>query len=120
MAKNAGLPWDCIFSAELFHHYKPDPETYLGAAATARCRPAETMMVAAHEDDLVAARQAGLRTAFVRRPREFGHRDARCRRNPSTSSRTTSSTWPSSWTVVEIASHRSWAASVELRALRRL
>ncbi len=32
MAKNAGLPWDCVFSAELFRQYKPDPETYLGAA----------------------------------------------------------------------------------------
>ncbi len=25
MAKHAGLPWDCVISAELFHHYKPDP-----------------------------------------------------------------------------------------------
>ncbi len=32
MAKHAGLPWDLILSAELFEHYKPDPETYLGAA----------------------------------------------------------------------------------------
>ena len=32
MAKRAGLPWDCVISAELFHHYKPDPETYLGCA----------------------------------------------------------------------------------------
>ena len=32
MARHAGLPWDTIFSAELFGHYKPDPEVYLGAA----------------------------------------------------------------------------------------
>ena len=32
MAKYSGLPWDCIISAELFGHYKPDPETYLGSA----------------------------------------------------------------------------------------
>ena len=32
MAKHAGLPWDCVISAELFHHYKPDPEAYLGCA----------------------------------------------------------------------------------------
>ena len=32
MAKHGGLPWDCILSAELMRHYKPDPETYLGAA----------------------------------------------------------------------------------------
>jgi 2-haloacid dehalogenase len=74
MAKHAGLPWDCVLSAELFHHYKPDPESYLGAAAMLGVKPGETMMVAAHEDDLIAARAAGLRTAFVRRPLEFGAR----------------------------------------------
>jgi 2-haloacid dehalogenase len=74
MAKNAGLPWDCIFSAELFHHYKPDPETYLGAAALLGLRASEAMMVAAHADDLIAARNAGLRTAYVHRPRELGAR----------------------------------------------
>jgi 2-haloacid dehalogenase len=74
MAKHAGLPWDCIFSAELFRHYKPDPETYLGAAGLLGLRAAEAMLVAAHPDDLVAARKAGLRTAYVHRPREFGAR----------------------------------------------
>jgi 2-haloacid dehalogenase len=74
MAKNAGLPWDCIFSAELFHHYKPDPETYLGAAGLLGLKASEAMMVAAHADDLVAAQKAGLRTAYVHRPRELGAR----------------------------------------------
>ena len=74
MAKHGGLPWDCILSAELFHHYKPDPEAYLGAAALLGARPEEAMLVAAHEDDLAAARASGLRTAFVRRPKEFGRR----------------------------------------------
>jgi len=74
MAKHGGLPWDCILSAELFHHYKPDPETYLGGAALLGAKPEEAMMVAAHEDDLAAARAVGLRTAFVRRPKEFGRR----------------------------------------------
>jgi 2-haloacid dehalogenase len=74
MAKHGGLPWDCILSAELFRHYKPDRETYLGAAALLGAQPEEAMMVAAHEDDLAAARAAGLRTAFVRRPKEFGRR----------------------------------------------
>jgi 2-haloacid dehalogenase len=72
MAKHGGLPWDCILSAELFHHYKPDPESYLGAAAMLDAAPAQTMLVAAHEDDLIAARGCGLRTAFVRRPKELG------------------------------------------------
>jgi 2-haloacid dehalogenase len=72
MAKHSGLPWDCILSAELFHHYKPDPEAYRGAAALLGCKRPEVMMVAAHEDDLAHARKAGLRTAFVWRPKEFG------------------------------------------------
>lgn len=72
MAKRGGLPWDVILSAELFGHYKPDPETYLGAARLLGLEPSEVMMVAAHEDDLLAARKAGLHTAFVRRPEELG------------------------------------------------
>jgi len=72
MAKRARLPWDCILSAEVVRHYKPDPETYLGAADLLGVRPQELMMVAAHKDDLHAARACGLRTAFVPRPREYG------------------------------------------------
>ncbi len=72
MAKNAGLPWDCVLSAELFHHYKPDPESYLGAAKMLDLKPAEVMMVAAHKDDLRAAQGCGLRAAFVKRPKEKG------------------------------------------------
>ena len=72
MAKNGGLPWDCVLSAELFRHYKPDPESYLGAVRILGLKPAEVMMVAAHKDDLWAARRCGLRTAFIKRPKEFG------------------------------------------------
>jgi 2-haloacid dehalogenase len=72
MARHAGLPWDCILSAEVVRHYKPDPETYLGAADLLGVRPGELMMVAAHKDDLRAARACGLKTAFVARAREYG------------------------------------------------
>jgi len=72
MAKRAGLPWDCVLSAELVRHYKPDPETYLGAADLLGVKPHELMMVAAHKDDLHAARACGLKTAYVTRPREHG------------------------------------------------
>lgn len=72
MAKRGRLPWDAVLSAELFRHYKPDPEAYLGAAAMLGCEPSEVMMVAAHKDDLRAAQACGLATAFVRRPREMG------------------------------------------------
>ncbi len=72
MAKNAGLPWDTVFSAELFNHYKPDPEVYLGAARLLGLAPAQVMMVAAHTSDLRAAAACGLRTAYVQRPLERG------------------------------------------------
>jgi 2-haloacid dehalogenase len=72
MAKNARLPWDTVLSAELFRHYKPDREVYLGAADLLSCQPAEVAMVAAHTDDLKAAGGCGLRTAFVPRPLEYG------------------------------------------------
>ncbi len=72
MAKNAGLPWDLLLSAEVFRHYKPDPETYLGVAEMFDIQPSEVMLVAAHEDDLDAAKACGLQTAFVERPLEYG------------------------------------------------
>jgi 2-haloacid dehalogenase len=72
MAKNAGLPWDCVLSAELAQKYKPDPEAYLMAARLLDVAPAELMLVAAHPSDLRAAAACGLRTAYVHRPLEFG------------------------------------------------
>lgn len=72
MAKRAGLPWDCVISAELFRHYKPDPEAYLGCADLLDVAPDELMLVAAHPSDLRAARDAGLMTAYVARPLEHG------------------------------------------------
>jgi len=72
MAKNAGLPWDCVLSSELARHYKPDREVYLMAATLLGLEPDEVMMTAAHRDDLEAARSFGLKTAFISRPLEFG------------------------------------------------
>ena len=72
MAKHSGLPWDCILGAELVRHYKPDREVYQSAADFLDLEPSEVMMVAAHAGDLRAAREVGLRTAFVARPLEYG------------------------------------------------
>ena len=72
MAKRAGLPWDCVLSAEVFRAYKPDPATYLGVARVFDLQPSQVMLVAAHHDDLASARACGLRTAYVERPTEFG------------------------------------------------
>lgn len=72
MAKHGGLPWDTVFSSDTFNHFKPDPEMYLGAADRLDLRPDQVMMVAAHKHDLRAAATYGLKTAFIKRPHEYG------------------------------------------------
>jgi 2-haloacid dehalogenase len=72
MAKHAGLPWDCILSAENVRCYKPDPQVYLLVPQLFDLQADQVMMVAAHEHDLQSANKHGLRTAFVHRPRERG------------------------------------------------
>ena len=77
MAKHAGLPWDMIFSAELFQQYKPHPDTYLGVGRLLGLEPAEVMLAAAHNYDLQAAQDVGLCTAFIPRAQEYGPRQNR-------------------------------------------
>lgn len=77
MAKRAGLPWDCVLSAEVFRAYKPDPQAYLGVAHVFDLAPEQVMLVAAHHDDLEGARACGLRTAYIERPLEFGARQGK-------------------------------------------
>lgn len=72
LAKHSGLPWDTILGAEVAQAYKPQPEAYVRTAAALNLDPQEVMLVAAHNDDLAAARRVGMRTAFVVRPTEHG------------------------------------------------
>ncbi len=72
MARRARLPWDAILGAEIAQAYKPQPAVYLKSVAALGLAPGEVMMVAAHNNDLVAAAACGLKTAFVPRPREHG------------------------------------------------
>ena len=72
LARFSGLPWDCILGAELAQDYKPKAEVYLSSCAALRLDPRRVMMVAAHNDDLIAARESGLKTAFVPRLTEHG------------------------------------------------
>jgi 2-haloacid dehalogenase len=72
MAKHAGLPWDAVLGAEVARHYKPQPQAYLTTAELLGLAPHQCMLVAAHNDDLVAAGALGFRTAFVPRPTEYG------------------------------------------------
>jgi 2-haloacid dehalogenase len=72
LAKFAGLPWDCIITAENARRYKPAPEAYRTALGLLGLPATQVMLVAAHNYDLRAARGEGLRTAFVPRPTEYG------------------------------------------------
>ncbi|MCH8238426.1 MAG: haloacid dehalogenase type II [Proteobacteria bacterium] len=72
MANHSAIPWDFIISSDLFRHYKPDPEIYLGAIDLLGGEADRVMLVAAHNYDLLNARKHGMKTAFVLRPTMFG------------------------------------------------
>lgn len=72
MAKYAGLPWDVVLGSDVSQAYKPDPRAYQTPARLLGLEPGEVMLVAAHTADLEAARDSGLATGFVARPREYG------------------------------------------------
>lgn len=72
MAKHAGLPWDVIIGSDVTRTYKPAPQAYLRTAGFLDLPPERIMLCAAHNADLAAAQNAGLRTAFVARPQEYG------------------------------------------------
>ncbi|HEV7909114.1 MAG TPA: haloacid dehalogenase type II [Pseudonocardiaceae bacterium] len=72
LRRHADLAFDTVFSAELAGTYKPDPAVYLTAARLLELRPDQILMVACHGWDLDGARSAGLRTAHVARPDEWG------------------------------------------------
>ena len=65
-SKHAGIDWDAFISCELLGVYKPEPEAYQKAAELFRVKPSETMMVAVHPPDLLAAQRAGLATGYVK------------------------------------------------------
>jgi 2-haloacid dehalogenase len=77
LARFGDLPWDAVFGSDVFHRYKPDPETYLGACELLDLPPSQVMMAAAHNGDLRSARSFGLQTAFIARTSEYGPRQHR-------------------------------------------
>lgn len=66
------IEWDAVIACEMLRVYKTKPEAYLRAAQHLQTPPGEILMVACHNFDLDAARAQGYRTAFVRRPDEWG------------------------------------------------
>ncbi|MBT6274314.1 MAG: hypothetical protein HOI95_09295 [Chromatiales bacterium] len=71
-ARRNGLSWDAVISCEAIGKYKILPEAYQGAARFLQLDPSECCMVACHNFDLDAAKAVGFKTAFVRRPAEWG------------------------------------------------
>jgi 2-haloacid dehalogenase len=72
VSRRNGITWDAIISCEMIGVYKPHPEAYQTAARWLGLAPAQILMVACHNFDLDAARQVGFKTAFVKRPHEWG------------------------------------------------
>ena len=72
MSRRNGIDWDAIVSRAMIGVYKPQPQAYATAARWLALQPAQILMVACHNFDLHAAHAAGFRTAFVRRPDEWG------------------------------------------------
>ena len=78
MAKHCGLPWDTVLGSDLMRHYKPDAEMYRSAIEfLGNGDPSAVMMVAAHNNDLVAASKHGMKTAYINRPYEHGTKQSR-------------------------------------------
>ncbi len=72
-ARRNGLSWDAVISCEAIGKYKILPESYQTAARYLQLEPGQCCMVACHNFDLDAAKAQGFKTAFVRRPREWGN-----------------------------------------------
>jgi 2-haloacid dehalogenase len=72
VSRKNGIDWDAVISCEMIGIYKTRPRAYLTAAKWLGIDPDEIMMVACHNFDLDAARQCGYRSAFVKRPDEWG------------------------------------------------
>jgi len=72
MAKHSGIPWDMILGSEIAQGYKPQEKVYLHSAEMLGLKPEQCMMVAAHNEDLHAARSLGFHTAYINRPYEYG------------------------------------------------
>ncbi|MFD0933609.1 haloacid dehalogenase type II, partial [Methylobacterium trifolii] len=63
LARRNGFVFDAVLGAGYSRDYKPKPALYRDAVAAFGLDPAETLMVAAHSNDLAAAASHGLATA---------------------------------------------------------
>jgi 2-haloacid dehalogenase len=74
IARRNGMRFDAILGADIAQDYKPQARVYQASAEAFDLKPSECMMVsaAAHDGDTEGATKAGLRTATISRPDEFG------------------------------------------------
>ena len=70
LARRNDFRWDAILGADLAKSFKPTPAVYLAAVDAFNLEPTQCMMCAAHNYDLKAAAEIGIRTAFIARPNE--------------------------------------------------
>ncbi|CZT06578.1 related to haloacid dehalogenase, type II [Rhynchosporium graminicola] len=70
LQKHGDLGFRMLQSSGDFKAYKPHPSTYEGAAEKMGLKTSEVAMVAAHLNDLKAARECGMRTIYVERRME--------------------------------------------------
>ena len=71
-AKKNNLSWDAVFSCEGIGKYKILPEAYNKVAHFLQLNTENCLMVACHNFDLNAAKKVGFKTAFIKRPNEWG------------------------------------------------
>jgi 2-haloacid dehalogenase len=67
LQKHNSLPFTHITSAEHFGAYKPSPEVYHGAARRFGLQNSQCVLIAAHLEDLHAAKKCGFRTVYLER-----------------------------------------------------
>ena len=67
LKKHGSLPFAHLTSSEHFGAYKPSPTVYLGAAKRLGLEPSQCALVAAHLDDLKAAKGCGFQAIYVAR-----------------------------------------------------
>ena len=71
-ARKNSISWDAVFSCEAIGKYKTLPDPYETVAKWLQLHPSQICMVACHNFDLDAAKKVGFKTAFVKRPSEWG------------------------------------------------
>ncbi|KAL9085041.1 MAG: hypothetical protein Q9165_007782 [Trypethelium subeluteriae] len=70
LVAHSNIPFTHVYTSDTFQSYKPNPKVYLGAAEKMGVKPEECALVAAHLNDLKAAKACGFYAVYVERPLE--------------------------------------------------